>query len=124
MTAINEGGEVLGVLVQIRPCGDRRPHHARSAASTGEHTPDLIGAPLRSAFRTGRDAAEHSIVLISGEQGVGKTTLARSIHLASPRGSCHRVTPLPSPDAPSTPAGPSAEQHPKHGPDSADRIEA
>ncbi|MCE3554450.1 hypothetical protein LWC33_23710 [Pseudonocardia sp. RS11V-5] len=91
MTAINEGGEVLGVILQIRPRGRERPQRRRPAEAADEHRPGLVGesAGLRAAFRACRDASEHSVVLISGEQGVGKSALARSVHLAGPARELH-----------------------------------
>lgn len=91
MTAIDEGGEVLGVLLQIRPRDRARQHRARPATHADEHRPGLVGesAGLRAAFRACLEAAEHSVVLITGEEGVGKSALARSVHLSGPKRELH-----------------------------------
>lgn len=93
MTAIHEGGEVLGVLLQVRaPDRERRPRSQPSPAPD-ERPPGLVGASgaLLSAFRACQQASRHDVVLISGERGVGKTALAQAVHRAGGRGSFHAV---------------------------------
>lgn len=52
MTAIRDSGEVLGVMLQIRPLGRGRPAAKRAAPEPDEHRPGLVGDSAGCAQRS------------------------------------------------------------------------
>jgi transcriptional regulator of acetoin/glycerol metabolism len=89
MTAIRDGDEAMGVLLQLRPMTGAVARPRTGGAP--ELPAELVGrsGALLAAFRACRDASATQIVVISGEPGVGKSALGRAVHSCIGQGELH-----------------------------------
>jgi transcriptional regulator of acetoin/glycerol metabolism len=81
-TPVCDGGEVIGVLMEIRPAAQRSPVRRRDRVATPHAVPGLAGTDraLLQAYRAARDALPEQPVVLCGESGVGKFAMAQSLH--------------------------------------------
>jgi transcriptional regulator of acetoin/glycerol metabolism len=77
-----DGGEVIGVLMEIRPAAQRPPVPRRDHGTAPSAVPGLAGTDraLLQAYRAARAVLPQQPVVLCGESGVGKFAMAQALH--------------------------------------------
>jgi transcriptional regulator of acetoin/glycerol metabolism len=78
---LRDGGEVIGVLMEIRPSYQRPAVAGQSRAPDPDVVPGLAGTDraFLQAYRTARAVLPQRSVVLCGEPGVGKSVMARAL---------------------------------------------
>lgn len=81
ITALRDGGEVIGALMEIRPLDLPAARHRALPRPAAPRNPLLVGddPAFVEACRVASEAPPDQVLLLCGEPGVGKSTLAREL---------------------------------------------